>query len=80
MFTVYCDFNKKYDKNSDTLFKGRVYLKLHAKIGMELDRMIQQEAHGPHRLPVKQFQLINTFAKRNYYAITLRDKSHCLLI
>ena len=38
MFTVYCDFNKKYDKNSDTLFKGRVYLKLHAKIGMELDR------------------------------------------
>ena len=42
MFTVYCDFNKKYDKNPDTLFKGRVYLKLHAKIGMELDRMIQQ--------------------------------------
>ena len=36
MFTVYCDFNKKYEKKPDTLFKGRVYLKLLAKIGMEL--------------------------------------------
>ena len=47
--------------------------------GRSSDLSNEQEAHGPHRSPEKQFQPINTLAQSKEYAITLEKKPHYLL-
>ena len=42
--------------------------------GCSSDPSNEQEAHGPHRSPEKQFQSINRLAQSKEYAISSREK------
>ena len=46
--------------------------------GHSSDPSHEQEAHGPHHSPEKQFQPINTLAQSKEYAISLREKKNII--